>query len=224
MLTARKGVQRGVSTRNIFLTVRVAQNVNMDVEVPDCSSLTVLVIADPVRAANVAEWEARKRDIRLNKSSFKHFEDSPSLRVRITLSCKVSATHNPVCVCIVDRTWGGEKHPYKSKSSTNKLNGAESTATDVVRNAHREVKDIHEHRMAFLRLLVQTGWGPDPVKVRSIGAQVQRGHAAAHWKVMCWHGHNLAHLKSVACIYVFDGVPKVYDFSCICLCHIPQRE
>ncbi len=70
---------------------------------PDCSSLTVLVIVEPVKAANVAEWEARKRDIRLKRSSFKHFEDSPSLRVRITLSCKMSATHNPVCVCTSDR-------------------------------------------------------------------------------------------------------------------------
>lgn len=70
---------------------------------PDCSSLTVLVIAEPVRAANVAEWEARKRDIRLKRSSFKHLEDSPSLRVRITLSCKMSATHNPVCVCTMYR-------------------------------------------------------------------------------------------------------------------------
>lgn len=178
-------------------------NSGADDEVPDCSSLTVLVIADPVRAANVAEWEARKRDIRLNKSSFKHFEDSPSLRVRITLSCKVSATHNPVCVCIVDRTGSGGKQPYKSKSSTNKLNAAETSVTDVVPSAHREVKDIHEDRMAFLSLLVETGWGPDPVKVRSIRAQVQRGHAAAHWKVMCWHGHNLAHLKCVICIYAF---------------------
>lgn len=66
---------------------------------PDCSSLTVLVMAEPVRAASVAEWEARKRDIRLNSSSFKHFEDSPSLRARITLSCRTSATHTPVNTC-----------------------------------------------------------------------------------------------------------------------------
>lgn len=65
-------------------------------QLPDCSSLTVLVIAEPVSATNVAEWEARKRDIRLKRSSFKHFEDSPSLRVRITLSCKTSATLTPV--------------------------------------------------------------------------------------------------------------------------------
>lgn len=69
-------------------------------QLPDCSSLTVLVIAEPVSAANVAEWEARKRDIRLKRSSFKHFEDSPSLRVRITLSCKTSATHTPVNIWI----------------------------------------------------------------------------------------------------------------------------
>lgn len=84
-------------------------NLGADDKVPDCSSLTVLVIADPVSAANVAEWEARKRDIRLNKSSFKHFEDSPSLRVRITLSCRVSATHSPVCVCITGRMGRGEE-------------------------------------------------------------------------------------------------------------------
>lgn len=70
---------------------------------PDCSSLTVLVIAEPVRAARVAEWEARKRDIRLKRSSFKHLEDSPSLRVRITLSWRMSATHNPVCVYAVEK-------------------------------------------------------------------------------------------------------------------------
>lgn len=77
-------------------------------------------------------------------------------------------------------------------------------------SSHREVKDIHEHRMAFLSLLVETSWGPDPVKVRSIRAQVQRGHAAAYWKVMCWHGHNLAHLKYDICIYVFATLFRVF--------------
>lgn len=119
--------------REILLSVRVAKNVNLgaDDKVPDCSSLTVLVIADPVRAANVAEWEARKRDIRLNKSSFKHFEDSPSLRARITLSCRVSATHNPVCVCIVGRTGRTGGILVKSKSITKKFSAVETTVTDI---------------------------------------------------------------------------------------------
>lgn len=57
------------------------------------------------------------------------------------------------------------------------------------------MKDIHEDGMAFLRLLIETSWGPDPVQVGSIGAEVQRGHAAAHREVMGRHGHDLAHLK-----------------------------
>lgn len=93
-------------------------------ELPDCSSLTVLVMAEPVRAANVAEWEARKRDIRLKRSSFKHLEDSPSLRVRITLSCRMSATHNPVCVCTMD---GGERKHQYGNTKMNKLNMYKST-------------------------------------------------------------------------------------------------
>lgn len=155
-------------------------------ELPDCSSLTVLVIAEPVRAANVAEWEARKRDIRLKRSSFKHLEDSPSLRVRITLSCKMSATHNPVCVCTVDR----EERKHQKVEHSHK-----QTVYDRACSTHRQMKDIHEDRMAFLRFLIEAGWWPDPVQVGSIWAEVQRGHAAAHREVMSWHGHNLAHLE-----------------------------
>lgn len=160
-------------------------------KLPDCSSLTVLVIAEPVRAANVAEWEARKRDIRLKRSSFKHLEDSPSLRVRITLSCKMSATHNPVCVCTTNRR---EKN-IKDLQYTTELNKAETGVSDRAYGTHRQVKDIHEDRVAFLCLFIETGWGPDPVQIGSIRAEVQRRHAAAHRKVMGWHGHNLAHLK-----------------------------
>lgn len=93
-------------------------------KLPDCSSLTVLVIAEPVRAANVAEWEARKRDIRLKRSSFKHLEDSPSLRVRITLSCRMSATHSPVCVC-ADRM-------EKTSETESRHKHAESKKEDVL--------------------------------------------------------------------------------------------
>lgn len=134
-------------------------------ELPDCSSLTVLVIAEPVRAANVAEWEARKRDIRLKRSSFKHFEDSPSLRVRITLSCKMSATHNPVCVYTKDR---GERKRQRRTTDINTLKTAETTVYSRAYCTHRQVKDVHEDRVAFLRLLIETGWGPDPVQVRSV--------------------------------------------------------
>ncbi len=66
---------------------------------PDCSSLTGLLMAEPVRAASVDECEARKRDIRLRSSSFKHFDDSPSFRDRITRSCIALATHRPDSVC-----------------------------------------------------------------------------------------------------------------------------
>lgn len=150
----------------------------------------MLVTVEPVSAANVAEWEARKRDIRLKRSSFKHLEDSPSLRVRITLSCKMSATHNPVCVYTMDRKEKAtqiNKRQRQTKHCSDYINKTYST--------HRQVKDIHEDRMAFLCLLVETGWGPDPIQVSSIWAEVQRGHAAAHREVMGWHGHNQAHLN-----------------------------
>lgn len=153
---------------------------------PDCSSFTVFVIAEPVRAANVAEWEARKRDIRLRRSSFKHLEDSPSLRVRITLSCKMSATHNAVCVCAIKRI---QKWTDVFMFHLNRCND------HIKCGAHRKVKDIHEDRVASLCLLVQTCRRPDPVQISSVWAEVQCGHAAAHREVLRWHGYNLAHLN-----------------------------
>lgn len=144
----------------------------------------MLVIAEPVSAANVAEWEARKRDIRLKSSSFKHFEDSPSLRVRITLSCKTSATHTPVNICTE-----GEEREKSIKMEDFCPADAPGQATDA------QAEDVHEDRMAFLGLFIETSWGPNPVQVGSVRAQVQRGHAAAHRQMMSWHGHNLGHLR-----------------------------
>lgn len=65
----------------------------------------------------------------------------------------------------------------------------------MAQDTHRQVKDIHEDRVAFLCFLIEAGWGPDPVQIGSVRAEVQCGHAAAHREVMSWHGHNLAHLK-----------------------------
>lgn len=36
------------------------------------------------------------------------------------------------------------------------------------RDTHRQVKDIHEDRVAFLCFLIEAGWGPDPVQIGSI--------------------------------------------------------
>lgn len=73
------------------------------VNLPVCSSLTGFVMAEPVRAASVAEWEVRKRDMRLISSSFRHFDDSPSFRDKITRSRTALATHSP------DSAWGKDK-------------------------------------------------------------------------------------------------------------------
>ena len=58
------------------------------------------------------------------------------------------------------------------------------------------MKDVHEHRMALLGLLVEAAGGPDPVQVGAIGAQVQGGHAAANGEVVGWHGNDLARLET----------------------------
>lgn len=116
-------------------------------------------MAEPVSAANVAEWEARKRDIRLRRSSFKHFEDSPSLRARITLSCKTSATHTPVNVCM-------EVGRERDGSAWGAI--ISQVLQDQVRPTDGQAEDVHEHRVAFLRLLVEASRGPDPVQVGSI--------------------------------------------------------
>lgn len=76
------------------------------------------------------------------------------------------------------------------------MNAAGTGVRDVACITHRQVKDIHEDGVAFLRLLIEASGGPDPVQVGSIGAEVQRGHAAAHREVMGRHGHNLAHLET----------------------------
>lgn len=126
-------------------------------QLPDCSSLTVLVMAEPVSAANVAEWEARKRDIRLKRSSFKHFEDSPSLRARITRSCKVSATHTPVSTCM-----------EVGRERWISVGGGGGLIWPVLQPTDAQAEDVHEHRVAFLRLLVEASRGPNPVQVGSV--------------------------------------------------------
>lgn len=43
---------------------------------------------------------------------------------------------------------------------------------DTAQTTHRQAKNIHENRMAFLCFLIETSWGPNPVQIGSIWAQV----------------------------------------------------
>lgn len=72
----------------------------------------------------------------------------------------MSATHNPVCVCTMNRR--------DNMKDLNKLNTAETGVSYRAYGTHRQVKDIHKDRVAFLRLFIETGWGPDPVQIGSI--------------------------------------------------------
>lgn len=72
----------------------------------------------------------------------------------------MSATHNPVCVCTMDRR--------ENIKDLYKLNTAKTGMSDRAYGTHRQVKDIHEDRVAFLCLFIETSWGPDPVQIGSI--------------------------------------------------------